>query len=103
MVLFRVVMFGSVMFALAGAEEPQGKLKSPQRTKYIWDVGTLWGAGAQMACNGGRCCGILHEMKKFFKGVTQDTAGNSADALVKLYDRDDFSNAVVGQGLRRLA
>ena len=41
---------------------------------------------------------LLHEMKRLLKSIVTDTAGNAADSVVKLYDRDDFSNAVVTQG-----
>lgn len=51
-----------------------------------------------MSTNQERCFAILHESKRILKGIVNDTPGNSPDSFIKLYDRDDFSNSVLGHG-----
>ena len=41
---------------------------------------------------------MLHETKKVVQAIVKDSPGNSPDAFIKLYDRDDFCNTVLGQG-----
>jgi hypothetical protein len=79
-------------------EEPTKRSKAPGKLTFCWDTGTLFGAGALMSANQERCFAILHETKRVLKAIVNDTPGNSPDSFIKLYDRDDFCNSVLGVG-----
>eukprot|EP00973_Karenia_brevis_P064668 8983277-Karenia_brevis.AAC.1 len=40
----------------------------------------------------------MHEMRRLLAKVMKDEPGCSPDAVIKVYDRDDFNNSVLTQG-----
>jgi hypothetical protein len=72
--------------------------KTPQPTNWVWDTGTLHGAATVMSVNGERCMALLHEGQKILKDLLADAPGSRADSFVKLYDIDDYTNAVLSSG-----
>jgi hypothetical protein len=72
--------------------------KTPQPTNRVWDTGTLHGAAARMSVNGERCMALLHEGQKILKDLLADTPGFRADSFVKLYEGNDYTNAVLSSG-----
>eukprot|EP00972_Heterocapsa_arctica_P055959 8253613-Heterocapsa_arctica.AAC.1 len=84
----------------AGSHDERPKNKKTQRKRYLVDMGTLYGFLLQASGNQSRAFAALHEGKTFLAKVLAEAPGFDPQALNKLYDRDEVSNAVMNGASR---
>ena len=76
----------------APEEPPQKKAKKAKKKagpRYLADLGTLYGFLQQASVNDERAFVASHEGKTFFAKLLAEAPGYDAQALNKLYDRDE--------------
>lgn len=84
-------------------DEAKGKRANPKKSmgkRFLVDMGTLYGFLSQASRNSQRAFAALHEGKTFLAKTLAEAPGFDPQALNKLYDRDEVSNAVMSVGSR---